>query len=224
MEREQEHIRQIKEQGILPLYYHDDADTSIGIAKALYEAGIRTIEFTNRGPKALENFKDLVKERTNSMPGLLLAAGTIKTAEHATQFINAGADILISPVFDSAVCDVSYMNKVLWIPGCMTPTEIHHAQMAGCSMIKLFPGNLLQPSFIEAIQPLFQDLYYVVTGGVEVEEKNLTTWFRAGVAGVGLGSKLITAAIMKGKFFAELTDHTKTAIAIVKKIRESIVK
>ncbi len=219
MEREQEHIDIIKQQGILPLFYHDDPVTCTGIAKALYDAGIRVIEFTNRGAKALENFKLLVKERTASMPGLLLAAGTIKTAEHATQFIDAGADVLISPVFDSAVCDVAYMHKVLWIPGCMTPTEIHVAQQAGCRMIKLFPGNLLTPSFIEAIRPLFSGLDYVVTGGVEADEKNMAAWYKAGASGLGLGSKLITPAVMNEKKYDDLTTAAKQALAIVHTIR-----
>ena len=30
-------------------------------SKALYEAGIRTVEYTNRGEAALENFKKILK-------------------------------------------------------------------------------------------------------------------------------------------------------------------
>ena len=78
------------------------------------------------------------------MPGLILGIGTIKTPQDATAFIEAGADFLISPCFDASVADVAYMHKVLWIPGCMTPTEIIAAENAkfGQPEIKLgvIPG------------------------------------------------------------------------------------
>ena len=82
----------IKQQGILPLFYHDDPETCVSLAKTLYEAGVRCIEFTNRGKNAFDNFKALVKERDVSMPGMLLGTGTIKSAEEANRFMNAGAD------------------------------------------------------------------------------------------------------------------------------------
>ena len=151
------------------------------------------------------------------MPDLLLGIGTVKTAEHASQFLSAGADILVSPVFDNSVCDVAYMNKTLWIPGCMTPTEIHVAEIAGCRMIKLFPGNTLKTSFIEAIKPLYPKLDFVVTGGVEINRENIAAWFKAGASAVGMGSKLITNKMLESKKFNELTEITKDALLLVKR-------
>ena len=155
METEQFVINKIQEQCVVPLFYHDDAATCIAITKTLYNAGLRLIEFTNRGAAALNNFKALIAERNANMPGLLLGAGTIKTDNAANDFIEAGADFLVSPVFDSSVCDTAYMQKILWIPSCMTPTEIHAAEQAGCKLVKLFPGNLLQPGFVSAVKELF---------------------------------------------------------------------
>ena len=216
METEKYSIAKIKEQGILPLFYHDDITACKQITKALYDAGIRVIEFTNRGPKALENFSQLVQERNQSWPGLLLGIGTIKTASDASAFIDAGADLLISPVFDSSICDVAYLQKILWIPGCMTPSEIHEAAAAGCSMIKLFPGSLLGPGFIEAIRPVFAGLDFVVTGGVETDEANLRSWFAAGAAGVGMGSKLITKTVLEQQDYAVLENKARNLLALVK--------
>src|SRR5688572_23891960 len=67
MEREKFTIEQIKQQRLLPLYYHDNPTVCIRIANALFEAGVKCFEFTNRGDKALENFKELVKEKNSSM-------------------------------------------------------------------------------------------------------------------------------------------------------------
>ncbi len=222
MEREQAIIAKIKEQGLLPLFYHDDTAVCISVVSSLYKAGVRCVEFTNRGIHALENFTALVKERDLIFPGLLMGIGTIKSGDDATKFINAGADFLISPVFDSGVCDVAYMHKVLWIPGCMTPTEIHVAEQAGCRLIKLFPGNVLGPGYVDAIASLFRGLDFVVTGGVEPNEENISAWFTSGVVGVGMGSKLISKAVLQNKNYDKLREDTTTIISIIGKIRKSL--
>ena len=219
MEREQQIINDIKDAALLPLFYHDDENVCIEIVSALYQAGIRCIEFTNRGQQALQNFRKLVKHRDAGMKDLLLATGTIKTADDAKQFIGAGTDFLISPFFDAAVCDEAYMQKILWIPGSMTPSEIHVAEQAGCTMIKLFPGNVLGPGFVEAILPLFPDLDFVVTGGVDTTEENIKSWFKAGAAGVGLGSKLISKEVLQKKDYAALQVKTKEVISIIRKVK-----
>ena len=92
MEREQELIEEVKQIGLLPLYYHDSAETCLKIANTLYDAGVKCIEFTNRGEHAFENFKQLVKLRDEKMKGLLLAVGTVKSGTDAQKFIDAGAD------------------------------------------------------------------------------------------------------------------------------------
>jgi 2-dehydro-3-deoxyphosphogluconate aldolase/(4S)-4-hydroxy-2-oxoglutarate aldolase len=198
---------------IIPLFYEDDVDVVKEVVKALYYGGIRTIEFTNRGSKALDNFKILVDIKKD-LPGLFLGIGTIKSEEDAKSYIDAGADFLISPVFDDAIADIAYLHKILWIPGCMSPTEIHRAQVAGCNIVKLFPGNVLGPGFIEAIRPLFKEVHFLVTGGVDTTEASIGGWLKAGAAGVGLGSKLITKDVLAKKQFQQLTEVTKQLLSI----------
>lgn len=91
-----------------------------------------------------------------------------------------------------SVVKALYINKILWIPGGMTATEIQQAENAGCTLIKLFPGYVWGPFYIPAIKPLFHKPGFVVTGGVETSKENLSAWFKSGVTGVGLVSKLIT--------------------------------
>ncbi len=198
---------------LIPLFYEDDVQVVIDVVKAFYAGGIRTIEFTNRLAKALDNFKALIALK-NEMPDLYLGIGTIKSEEDAKKYIDAGADFLISPVFDASVADIAYLHKVLWIPGCMTPTEIHNAQVAGCNLVKLFPGNVLGPGFIEAIRPLFRDVHFLVTGGVDASEVSIMSWLKAGAAGVGLGSKLITKEVLANKQYEQLTHTSKQLLSI----------
>jgi len=208
----------VKKVKLLPLFYHEDITVCKEMVKALYRAGIRCIEFTNRGPLALENFKLLLAHRNENYPDLVLAIGTIQNQKQAEAFIEAGADFLISPFFDQSIADAAYLHKKLWIPGCMTSTEIHMAKTAGCDLIKLFPGNVLGPGFVSAIKPLFPSLSFLVTGGVDTSRENLTAWFKAGVVGVGMGSKLMSEELLASKNYAAIEVETTKALAIINSI------
>ena len=59
MDKKSEVLNLVPEQGVLPLFFNKDADVSISVLRALYEAGIRTVEYTNRGEAALKNFEKL---------------------------------------------------------------------------------------------------------------------------------------------------------------------
>lgn len=214
-------LQKIIGQRFLPLFYNNDIEVCKEVIKALYAAGVRCVEFTNRGSKAVENFSALIRERDIAMPDLSLGIGTIKNAEEATVFIKAGADFLVSPIFDAGICDVARLHNLPWIPGCMTVTEIHTAQKAGYSLVKLFPGNVLGPGFVEAVMPLFTGIDFMVTGGVDTSSENLNAWFKAGVAGVGLGSKLITANILQHKNYEELITKTKAVMAVIDGLKKN---
>jgi 2-dehydro-3-deoxyphosphogluconate aldolase/(4S)-4-hydroxy-2-oxoglutarate aldolase len=208
-------LKLIPEQGILPLFFNKDADVSVDILHALYAAGIKTIEYTNRGEAALKNFAKLREVCDKELGGMYLGIGTIKDAKGAQSFIDAGADYIISPGLVDEVVETADKANVLWIPGCMTPSEIIKAENLGAKVIKLFPGNVLGPSFLSAVKAVFPNLLFMPTGGVELTKESIGGWFKAGVCAVGMGSQLISAAVMEGKKYAELTESTKQAIAIV---------
>ncbi len=210
----------VKEQGIIPLFYHDDAAVSIEVVNALYQAGVRVVEYTNRGSKALDNFKVLLATRAEQWPGLLLSVGTIKTAEAANQFIAAGADFIICPGVIPEAAKAVHDAGLLWVPGCMTPTEIMIAEQHGAKLVKLFPGNLLGPSFVSAVKELFPDLLFMPTGGVEVSEENIGAWFKAGVCAVGLGSKVISKDVLKNRDYATIASLAKQALTIVQSVKK----
>src|SRR5215471_14707413 len=138
----------IVQQGILPLYYNADETVSIEVLRAIYKAGIKAVEYTNRGDAALKNFKKLVEVRNSEMQGMLLGVGTVKNLQHANDYVNAGADFLVSPGFIPEVAKFSNEKNIFYAPGCMTPSEIIAAENSGMEFIKIFPGNLLGPEFV----------------------------------------------------------------------------
>lgn len=213
-------LKLIPEQGILPLYFNKDEDTSIQLLKSLYSAGIRAVEYTNRGEAALTNFKAMRKVVDAELKGMYLGIGTIKDGQMAQTFIDAGADYIICPGLVESVAEVADKHDILWVPGCMTPSEIIKAETLGAKMVKLFPGNILGPGFMSAIKELFPNLLFMPTGGVELDKANIEAWFKSGVCAVGMGSKLVSKDVMENKKYAELIESTKQAMAIVASINK----
>ena len=210
----------IPKQGILPLYFCKDTQVSIDLLKALYSAGIRAVEYTNRGEAALTNFKAMRAVCDSELEGMYLGIGTIKNGEMAKTFIDAGCDYIICPGLVESVAKVADANNMLWVPGCMTPTEVIAAETLGAKMIKLFPGNIIGMAFMQAIKELFPNLLFMPTGGVDTTKENIEGWFKSGVCAVGMGSKLVTKSIMDNKQYDELIATTKNVLAVISECRK----
>jgi 2-dehydro-3-deoxyphosphogluconate aldolase/(4S)-4-hydroxy-2-oxoglutarate aldolase len=208
----------ITESKLLPLFYNDSDEVSIQILHALYDAGVRIVEYTNRGENALHNFKLLKKFAEENLPGMHIGIGTIKTKKQAKKFIDAGCDFIVSPIINKEIAAAADDKKLLWIPGCMTPTEIAQAEELGAEIIKIFPGSTLGPAFIKSIKEVFPDLKFIPTGGVEPEENNLKEWFNSGVVAVGLGSKLISISQVNNKNYQGIQKLTEKLLQILKEI------
>lgn len=212
-------LKLIPEQGILPLYFYKDTDVSLQVLRALYNAGIRTVEYTNRGEAALQNFKKMRALCDAEFKDMYLGIGTIKNGQMAQTFIDAGADFIICPGLVEEVATVCDKNDMLWVPGCMTPSEIIRAENLGAKMIKLFPGNILGPEFMSAIKALFPDLLFMPTGGVDLDKDNIAKWLKSGVCAVGMGSKLVSKQLLEEKNYTQIEELSKQALEILKSLK-----
>lgn len=215
----QQTIDTIKQQGILPLYYNADETVSVEILRAIYKAGIKAVEYTNRGDAALSNFRKLVLVRNEEMKDMLLGVGTIKNLEQAEAYIAAGADFMVSPGYVKEVADKANSIGMFYAPGCMTPTEIIAAENNGVGFIKLFPGNMLGTEFLTSIKEIFPKLLFMPTGGVDTTRENIEAWFKAGVCAVGMGSKLISKKLMEAKDYATIETSTREVLALIQSIK-----
>jgi len=207
-------------QGMLPLYFNADETVSVDILRAVYKAGVKALEYTNRGDAALMNFKKMVAVRNAEMPGMLLGVGTVKNLQTAKDYLAAGADFLVSPGFVKDVADYAVAHDIFYAPGCMTPSEIIAAENSGISFIKLFPGNMLGPEFLSGIKDIFPKLLFMPTGGVDTTKENIEGWFKAGVCAVGMGSKLISKKLMEAKDYATIEKMTKEVLALIATIKK----
>ena len=212
-------LKAITDQGLLPLFFYEDAEVSLKIIRTLYRAGIKVLEYTNRGIEAPENFKFLIEAVNKEMPDLFLGIGTIKNMGEAQDYIDAGAHFIVCPVVDVEVGELVQDAGMLWIPGCFTPTEINIAYQLDAGLIKLFPANLLGPSYVASVKDLFPGQLFIPTGGVEIATDNISAWFKSGVCAVGIGSKLISKEIMTEEDYDTLYNLTKVTLKIIKEAR-----
>jgi 2-dehydro-3-deoxyphosphogluconate aldolase / (4S)-4-hydroxy-2-oxoglutarate aldolase len=206
-------------QGVLPLYFNPDENVSVEILRAIYRAGIKAVEYTNRGEAALKNFGKLVEVRNAEMPDMLLGIGTIKNLAQAESYMAAGADFLVSPGFVKEVADYAVANDILYGPGCMTPSEIIAAENAGIRFIKLFPGDLLGPKFVSGIKAIFPNLIFMVTGGVDTTKESISSWYAAGVKAVGMGSNLVSKKRMDEQDYTGIETITREVLALIQTIK-----
>lgn len=212
-------VQQMEESGMVPLFYHPDIEVAKAVLNACYQGGARLMEFTNRGDFALEIFTELIKYAITELPGMILGVGSVTDAASASQYMLAGANFVVTPVFREDIAIVCNRRKVLWSPGCGSLTEIAKAEEMGCELVKLFPGSTYGPGFVKAIKGPQPWTAIMPTGGVSTEESNLRGWFAAGVTCVGMGSKLISKDILTNKSYDQLEQNVKATLRLIQKIR-----
>jgi len=210
----------MKQTGMVPLFYHPDVELGKKVLKACYDGGARLLEFTARGDFAHETFAALTKYAIAELPGMIMGVGSVTDAGQASLYMSLGANFIVTPVLREDIAIVCNRKKVAWNPGCGTLTEITRAEELGCEVVKLFPGNLYGPKFIQGIKGPQPWTSIMPTGGVTTEESNLKGWFDAGVHCVGMGSQLISKQILADKDFSGLKQKVKDALATIKKVRK----
>lgn len=210
---------QMKENGMVPLFFHSDIEISKKVLKACYDGGARLMEFTSRGDFAHEVFGALNKYALAELPGMMLGVGSITDAAAASLYMSLGANFIVTPVFREDIAIACNRRKVLWSPGCGTLTEIARAEELGCEIVKLFPGDIYGPKFIKAIKGPCPWTNIMPTGGVLPTVESLTSWLNAGATCVGIGSQLISKEILDNQDYDGLKTKVSQVLDIIKNIK-----
>jgi len=215
----QQIVNGMKEAGIVPLFTHDNPEDAQQVLEVAYAGGIRVFEFTNRRENSFNVFRHLIS-MSGKYPDLMLGIGTILDGVTTQKFIDAGADFVISPILKLDMATVCHQHNTPWIPGCATLTEIVTAKDNGAEIIKLFPASVLGPGFVSSILPVVPGLQLMITGGVEPNEKSISSWFKAGAACLGMGSQLFTKEILEQKNWPLLKQRIEETLRLAKQVRK----
>ncbi|MDR1103687.1 MAG: bifunctional 4-hydroxy-2-oxoglutarate aldolase/2-dehydro-3-deoxy-phosphogluconate aldolase [Tannerella sp.] len=204
--------------GMVPVYYHQDAETVQQVMKACYDGGVRVFEFTNRGDFAQEVFAGAIKFAARECPELIVGIGSIADAGTAALYLQTGANFVVGPLFNPEVAKVCNRRLIPYIPGCGSVTEIGFAQEAGCDVCKIFPaGSVGGPSFVKNVRAPMPWTMLMATGAVEPTEENLAAWFRAGVACVGMGSMLFPKEAVDAGDWKTIAELCGNALSHIRK-------
>ena len=213
-------VLQMKENGIVPVFYNPDVEVCKQVLKACYDGGLRTFEFTNRGDYAHEVFSELNKYAKAELSGMMMGVGSVLDAGTSSLYLQLGADFIVSPVVNAEMAKACNRRKVAWMPGCGSVTEISFAEELGAEVVKIFPGAQVGgPAFVKGVKGPLPWASIMPTGGVSPTEENLKTWFDAGVHCVGIGSKLFVKDTSGAYDLEGVTSTIKNALDIVKKLR-----
>ena len=215
-----ESISTMARTGMVPVFYHSDAEVAKRVLKACYEGGVRAFEFTNRGDFAQEVFAELVKFAARECPEMIVGIGSIVDPATAALYLQLGANFVVGPCFNPEICKVCNRRLVPYIPGCGSVSEINDAQEKGCIVCKVFPaGNVGGPSFVKNLTAPRPWSMIMVTGGVEPTTESLTTWMKAGVTCVGMGSKLFPKEVIAAGEWEKIADLCRQCLNTIEQLK-----
>ena len=213
-------VLQMKENGIVPVFYNADLEVCKQVLKACYDGGLRTFEFTNRGDYAHEVFGELNKFAKAELDGMMMGVGSVLDAGTSSLYIQLGADFIVSPVVNAEMAKACNRRKVAWMPGCGSVSEISYAEELGAEVVKIFPGAQVGgPAFVKGVKGPLPWASIMPTGGVSPTEENHKEWFAAGVHCVGIGSKLFIKNAEGAFDYAAISSKIKEALQLVKTLR-----
>ncbi|WP_456271192.1 bifunctional 2-keto-4-hydroxyglutarate aldolase/2-keto-3-deoxy-6-phosphogluconate aldolase [Bacillus sp. AK031] len=193
--RKIEVIQQIQVQKLIAVVRSDCSTKALQYIEEIIAGGIKLIEVTMTTPFALDIIKEMtIKYKEDKQ--VIIGAGSVLDSVTARLAILNGAEFIVSPSFDQGVVRQCHLYQVPILPGVMTVNEAVAALEADCPIVKLFPGDIFQPSMINHLKGPLPQLEVMPTGGVSLE--NINEWVEAGAFAIGIGSDLTKQASISG--------------------------
>jgi 2-dehydro-3-deoxyphosphogluconate aldolase/(4S)-4-hydroxy-2-oxoglutarate aldolase len=204
------------ETGMVPVFYHPEVKVVTAVIEACAAGGAHCFEFTNRGEMAQEVFKE-VSTLLKGDDRVILGAGSVVDAGTAALYIQLGANFIVGPIFNPEVARLCNRRKVAYLPGCGSVSEISAAEELGAEICKVFPGGAVGgPDFVKDVLGPMPWARLMPTGGVDATEESVNGWFKAGVACVGMGSKLFKKDLIESENYNKLTENVKQVLGWIK--------
>lgn len=160
-------LNAIRKIGIMPAAVLDDVSNAVPLADALCRGGIPCAEIAFCGEAAEESIHIM----TEKFPQMTIGSGTVLTAEQACRAANAGADFIVTPVFDPAVIQCCIDRNIPVIPRISGSDDVETALSLGLEAVSFLSGrqaddaNMLQTMFA-----LYPGMKFIPEGGLPGKE------------------------------------------------------
>lgn len=210
-------VRRLLDCGIVAIIRAENSAQLVEATGALIAGGVDTVEVTMTTPNALQVIRDTTKTFGNK---LVMGVGTVLDEVTARMAMDAGAQFMVTPTVRLDVITMCRRYGKPVVTGAFTPTEALTAHEAGSDFIKIFPAEHLGPAYIKSMRAPLPQLEVIPTGGVT--PKNCHEFFQAGCVAVGVGTSLVSKAILQNSDWKTLTENAATFVAAVKKARQEL--
>ena len=214
-------ITTMREQVLVPVFYHADREVVLEIIGACVRGGARIVEFTNRGEGAADLFGEVVKVCRSKDPALMVGVGSIREEVTAGIYIGKGADFVVGPTFNRNTSEICNRHTVPYLPGCCSATEISEAEAAGAEIVKVFPAQEVGGvAFFKAIHGPAAHTQMMPTGGVSITAESIYNWLTVGqAAALGIGSELIRKDLVAKKDWAAIEANVRHALHLIRVVK-----
>ncbi|MGQ9456218.1 MAG: bifunctional 4-hydroxy-2-oxoglutarate aldolase/2-dehydro-3-deoxy-phosphogluconate aldolase [Armatimonadota bacterium] len=213
MEKQQV-INAVIECGIVAVVRAESEELALKAVEAALAGGVNAIEVTFTVPGTLDVIRTLASKTGKDV---ILGAGTVLDPKMAINAIEAGARFIVSPNTNVSTIEAAKSKGVAVFPGALTPSEVVTARQAGGDIIKIFPANIVGPSYFKDLHGPFPDIPLMPTGGVDLSTAR--TWLEHGAVALGVGGALIDRKLMKEGNFSEITERARKFREIVIQFR-----
>lgn len=177
-------VQKILEEKVHAVIRVADPERVIEIATAVNKAGINTVEIIIQNSEIID-----VIHYLNSTANLTIMAGGIITQRQAQTAINAGASVIVSPIFQMNLVRLCQSNKLPLIMSATTPNEAYSAWKARTPLIKIYPTTPMGGAmYIEDMLRPMPFLNVIATGSIKIDD--VVDYLKAGAKAVGIGRNL----------------------------------
>jgi 2-dehydro-3-deoxyphosphogluconate aldolase/(4S)-4-hydroxy-2-oxoglutarate aldolase len=193
--------------GIVPVIKIDDAEKAVPLAKALVAGGIPCIELTLRTVQGVDAIRRIRKE----VPEVLAGAGTVLTPDQVNTAVDAGAQFIVSPGFNSKVVSHCIQKGIPVIPGCANPSDIEQALEYNLDVVKFFPAEAAGGlEYIKAISAPYPQLKFMPSGGINAH--NIAQYITFDKILACGGSWMADPSLINAGDFAKITALSRSAV------------
>jgi 2-dehydro-3-deoxyphosphogluconate aldolase/(4S)-4-hydroxy-2-oxoglutarate aldolase len=199
-------LQNIMDAKIVAGYTANNPDDAVSIAKALYDGGIKAIEFTLRTESSLEGMKKIC----SSVPDIIKGVGTILNYDQLISCKDAGADFGVAPGLNTYIIESAEEINFSFAPGIVTPSELETALSFGCKFVKFFPAEASGGiTFLKSMAAPYKhhDIKYFPLGGIN--EFNMFDYLSEDIVAAVGGSWIVSTELVNDKNWKAIRNNAE---------------